>query len=171
MNKKNKQNTLTEKAATTAEKWGTVPKIGDVEITLTLLPVTLKMATGKKGVKAIKKYAPFALWGKTGRAPLCAFGIEHGIYTEDEGTLFLRGVFAAKESAGKVSISNYWNNRYSTARGNLHTKAEKRLEKLEKVQKGGRDLYLVGKAESAADQWSKIPERIDNLRKLVKDLA
>ena len=171
MSKNNKQNTITEKAVTTAEKWGTVPKFGEVEITLTLLPVTLKMSTGKKGVKAIKKYAPFALWGKTGRAPLCAFGIEHGIYTEDEGTLFLRSVFAAYESKGKVSISGYWANRYSTARGNLHAKAEKRLEKLEKVQNGGRDLYLVGKAESAAEQWDNIPEKLDNLRKLVKELA
>lgn len=166
-----KKNTITEKAVTTAEKWGAVPKLGEVEITLTLLPVTLKMSAGKKGVKAIKRYAPFALWGKSGRAPLCAFGIEHGIYTEDEGTLFLREVFARKENYGKVSISQYWANRYSTARGNLHTKAEKRLEKLEKVQKGGRDLYLVGKAESAEKQWDKIPEMIDNQRKLVEDLA
>ena len=165
------QNAITEKAATTAERWGKVPALGEVEITFTLLPVALKIKEGKKGVKKIEKFAPFALWGKSGRAPLCAFGIEHGIYTEDEGALFLREIFAAHESKGKITLSKYWENRYSTARGNLHSKAEKRLEKLEKVQREGREMFLVGKADEASEQWDKIPEKLESLRKLVKELA
>lgn len=170
-NQNKNQNTITEKAATTAERWGKVPAFGEVEITLTLLPVAMKVSEGKKGVKRISKYAPFALWGKSGRAPLCSFGVEHRIYTEDEGTLFLHEIFAAHESKGKISISKYWENRYSSARTNLHDKAEKRLAKLEKVQKDGRDLFLVGKAESASELWDKIPEKLEGLRKLVNDLA
>ena len=165
------QNAITEKAATSAERWGNVPKLGEVEITFTLLPITLKVSEGKKGVKRIEKFAPFALWGKTGRAPLCAFGIEHGIYGKDEGTLFLRATFAAHESAGKVLLSKYWEGQYSAARSNLHSKAEKRLEKLEKVQKEGRDLFLAGKAENAGKQWDKLPEKLEDLRKTVNDLA
>ena len=170
MSKKKNDNTITEKAATTADNWGKVPKIGEVEITLTLLPVTLKVA-GKKEVRALRKYAPFALWGKSGRAPLCAFGIEHRLYGEDEGTLLLRQVFAAHESAGKLTISKYWANRYSTARESLHKKAEKRLEALENVQKQGRDLFIAGKKDAASEQWNKLPEKLENLRKLVKELA
>ena len=171
MFKKNTDNRLTEKAATTAENWGKVPKLGEVEITFTLLPITLKVAEGKKGIRALRKYAPFGLWGKNGRAPLCAFGIEHRIYSEDEGTLFLRGVFAAHESAGKLTISKYWENRFSAARENLHKKAEKRLEKLENVQKQGRDLFIAGRADAANELWNKLPEKLEGLRKLVKELA
>lgn len=170
-NQNKNQNAITEKAATTAERWGNVPKLGEVEITFTLLPVCMKMTEGKKGIKRIEKFAPFALWGKSGRAPLCAFGIEHGIYGKDKGTLFLRTAFAAHESKGKIALSKYWEGQYSAARGNLHSKAEKRLEKLEKVQKDGRELFLVDKAESASKQWDKIPEKLEELRKTVNDLA
>ena len=169
--KNQNKNAITEKAATSAEHWEKVPKLGEVEITFTLLPVALKITDGKKGVRKIEKFAPFALWGKSGRAPLCAFGIEHGIYSKDEGTLFLRAVFAAHESKGKIALSKYWENRYSTARVNLHNKAEKRLQNLEKVQKGGLDLFLAGKSKSASAQWDKIPEKLEGLRKLVNDLA
>ena len=170
-NQNKDQNAITEKAATTAERWGKVPKLGEVEITFTLLPVCMKMTEGKKGIKRIEKFAPFALWGKSGRAPLCAFGIEHGIYSKDEGTLFLRAAFAAHESAGKVLLSKYWECQYPAARVNLHEKAEKRLQNLEKVQKGGLDLFLAGKSKSASAQWDKIPEKLEGLRQLVNDLA
>lgn len=170
-NQNKNQNAITEKTATSAERWGRVPKLGEVEMTFTLLPVTLKVTEGKKSVKKIEKFAPFALWGKAGRAPLCAFGIPHSVYNKDEGTLFLRAAFAAHENAGKISLSKYWEGQYASARGNLHKKAEKRLEKLEKVHQRGRDLFLAGKAENAGKQWDKLPEKLEDLRKTVNDLA